>query len=215
MIKISLYFRLDIVNKEQYEKYDKDYKEIKIAIPKNSEELEKDFEYLGLDYKNLSLQDTHIKECAIICEEDPDFSVNITGEINNLIIKASNLGYTTPFNDIKELYGLINKIQPDERDKLLAIFKAEEENIENIKDVLKYTKSLKDYHLDWASLSPEEFAKNEIHSGELYMEDVLPYIDLETLGKDLIENRHARLTDYGVLSKMNEGMEKEEEEEFE
>ena len=201
------YIRLDIVNKKEYEELNKDYKEIKISFPKDSEELEKDFEYLGLDYKNLSLQDTHIKECAIICEEDPDFSVNVTGRLNRLIAKASNQGYTTPFNDMKELYNLVYNIQHDDREKLLAILEAEEEKIINIKDVLKYVKNLDSFYLDWASLSNEEYAKNEIHLGELYMEDVLPYIDLETLGK-------AILTDYGVLCKMDEEITNENEEEF-
>ena len=208
-----MYLRIDIVNKKQFEDYDKDYKEIKISIPKDSEELERDFEYLGLDYKNLDIQDTHIKECAIICEEDPDFSVNITGEINNLIIKANRFGYTTPFNDMRDLYNLINNLKADERDKLLAVLKAEEENIKNIKDILKYTKSLNNYYLDCESFSPEEYAKNEIHLGELYMEDILPYIDLERLGKDLIEDRNAKLTDYGVVCRMDEGMENSQEEE--
>lgn len=211
-----LYIRLDIVNKKQYEEYDKNYKEIKISIPKASEKLEKDFEYLGLDYKNLSIQDTHIKECSIICEEDPDFSINVTGRINRLIARAENQGYTTPFNDMKEFYSLINNIQPEDRDKLLAILEAEEDNITNIKDVLKYVKNLDKFYLDWSSHSPEEYAENEIHLGEIYMEDVLPYIDLKTLGKDLIENANAKLTEYGVLCSMDEGMKKrEEEEEFE
>lgn len=209
------YIRLDIVNKKEYEKYDKHYKEIKVSIPKDSEELEKDFEYLGLDYKYLDIQDTHIKECAVICEEDPDFSVNITGEINNLIIKASKNGYTTPFNDMKKFLELIDNLKQNDRNKLLAIIKAEEDNITNIKDILKYTKNLDKFYLDEDSLSFEEFARNEIHLGELYMEDVLPYIDLETLGKDLVENRNGYLTEYGVLSKMDEGIEQEEEEEFE
>ena len=47
------------------------------------------------------------------------------------------------------------------------------------------------------------------------MEDVIPYIELRTLGKDLINQRNAKLTEYGVLCRMDEGMEKEEEEEFE
>lgn len=210
-----IYIRLDIVNKKEYEELNKDYKEIKISFPKDSEELEKDFEYLGLDYKNLSLQDTHIKECAVICEEDPDFSVNVTGRLNRLIARANDKGYTTPFNEMKELYCLIKTIQSDDRDKLLAILEAEEENITNIKDVLKYVKNLDRFYLDWDSHSYEEYAKNEIHLGELYMEDVLPYIDLETLGKDLIEDANARLTDYGVLCRMDEGMVYEDEEEFE
>lgn len=209
-----IYIRLDIVNKKEYEELNKDYKEIKISFPKDSEELEKDFEYLGLDYKNLSLQDTHIKECAVICEEDPDFSINVTGRLNRLIEKADNKGYTTPFNDMKEFYSLIEHIKPDDRDKLLAILEAEEEHIINMKDVLKYVKKLDDFYLDWASHSPEEYASNEIHLGELYMEDVLPYIDLEKLGRDLIEDSNSKLTQYGVLSRMDEGMEQEDEEEF-
>ena len=210
-----IYIRLDIVNKKEYEKYDKHYKEIKISIPKDSEALEKDFEYLGLDYKYLSLQDTHIKECAVICEEDPDFSVNLTGRLNRLIAKASDNGYTTPFNNMNELYNLINNMNSKDRDKLLSVFEAEEENITNINDVLKYIKKLDKFYLDEDSHSFEEYAKNEIHLGELYMEDVLPYIDLETLGKDLIEDRNAKLTGYGVLCRMDEEMEQEDEEEFE
>lgn len=70
-------------------------------------------------------------------------------------------------------------------------------------------------YLDEDSYSYEEYAENEIHSGELYMEDVLPYIDLETLGKDLIEDKNAKLTDYGVLCRMDEGIEQDEEEEME
>jgi len=46
-----IYIRIDIVNKVQYEESEY-YKEIKILIPKDSEELEEDFEYLGLDYRN-------------------------------------------------------------------------------------------------------------------------------------------------------------------
>ena len=45
-----VYIRLDIVNKEEYETSDI-YREIKILIPRDSEDLERDFEYLGLDYK--------------------------------------------------------------------------------------------------------------------------------------------------------------------
>lgn len=210
-----IYIRLDIVNKKEYEELNKDYKEIKISFPKDAEELKKDFKYLGLDYKNLGLQDTHIKECAVICEEDPDFSVNVTGMLNRLIARADNKGYTTPFNDMKNFYDLINNIQPDDRDKILAILEAEEERINNMKDVLKYVKNLDRYYLDWATHSPEEYASNGIHLGELNMNDVFPYIDLETLGKDLIKDRNARLTEYGVLCIINESIEQENEEEFE
>ena len=47
-----MYLRIDIVNKNQYETSE-NYKEIKILVPNDSIELEKDFKYLGLDYYNL------------------------------------------------------------------------------------------------------------------------------------------------------------------
>lgn len=208
-----VYIRLDIVNKEEFEASD-DYREIKILFPRDSEDLERDFEYLGLDYRNLDIQDSHIKECEIICKNDPAFASDLSDELNLLIDRASNSGYTTPFNDMKVLHELINNIKISDRDKLLAVLKTERERINNIKDVIKYTKKIDEYYLDSDSHSLEEFAENEIHLGELYMEDVIQYIDLKSLGKDLIKQRNGKLTEYGVLGRMDEGMENSEEEEF-
>lgn len=209
-----IYIRIDIVNKEEYETSDI-YREIKILIPRDSEDLERDFEYLGLDYRNIDIQDTHIKECEIICRNDPAFASDLSDELNLLIDRANNSGYTIPFNDMKKLYEVLNDIQTSDRDKLLAVLKTEREQITNIKDLIKFANQIDEYYLDNYSHSPEEYASNEIHLGELHMEDVIPYIDLRTLGKDLINQRNAKLTEYGVLCRMDEGMEKEEEEEFE
>ena len=46
-----VYIRLDIVNKEEYETSDI-YREIKILIPRDSEDLERDFEYCICQVKN-------------------------------------------------------------------------------------------------------------------------------------------------------------------
>lgn len=210
-----VYIRLDIVNKEEYETSEI-YREIKILIPRDSEDLERDFEYLGLDYRNLDIQDTHIKECEIVCKNDPAFASDLSDELNMLIDRASDSGYTTPFNDIRGLYDLLNNIKISDRDKLLAVLKTERERITNIKDAIKFANNIDEYYLDGDSHSPEEFAENEIHLGELYMEDLIPYINLRALGTDLINDRNAKLTDYGVLCRMDEGMENsQEEEEFE
>ena len=104
-----IYIRLDIVNKEEYETSD-DYREIKILFPRDSEDLERDFEYLGLDYRYLEIQDSHIKECEIIYKNDPAFASDLSDELNLLIDRASSSGYTTPFNDMKVLHELINNI---------------------------------------------------------------------------------------------------------
>lgn len=136
-----VYIRLDIVNKDEYEKSEI-YREIKILIPRDSEDLERDFEYLGLDYRNLDIQDTHIKECEIICKDDPAFASSLSDELNLLIDRASDSGYTTPFNDMKEFHKLLNNIETIDRDKLLAILKTERERITNIKDVIKFTRNI-------------------------------------------------------------------------
>lgn len=208
-----IYIRLDIVNKEEYETSD-DYREIKILFPRDSEDLERDFEYLGLDYRYLEIQDSHIKECEIICKNDPAFASELSDELNLLIDRASNSGYTTPFNDMKVLYESLNNIKISDRDKLLAVLKTERERIANIKYLTKFVNKIDEYYLDSDSHSLEEFAENEIHLGELHMEDVLPYIDLKSVGKDLIKQRNGKLTEYGVLGRMDEGMENLEEEEF-
>lgn len=210
-----VYIRLDIVNKEEYETSDI-YREIKILIPRDSKELERDFEYLGLDYRNLEIQDTHIKECEVICKDDPTFASNLSNELNRLIDKASGRGYTTPFNDMKEFCRLVNNIEMTDRDKLLAILKTEKERIINIKCAIKFASNIEEYYLDCDSHSPEDFAEKEILLGELYMEDLIQYIDLRTLGMDLIHQRNAKITEYGVLCCMDEGMENSQgEEEFE
>ena len=81
-----LFIRIDMVNKKQYEESEI-YKEIKIVIPRSSEELEKDFKYLDLEYENYTIQDTHIKECEFIDNKDPAFSASISKAMNDLIAK--------------------------------------------------------------------------------------------------------------------------------
>ena len=95
-----IYIRLDIVNKEEYEASDV-YREIKILIPRDSEDLERDFEYLGLDYRNLEVQDTHIKECEFVCRNDPSFASDLSDEINLLSADANEDGKITPQDYIR------------------------------------------------------------------------------------------------------------------
>ena len=130
-----------MVNKKEYEESEI-YKEIKIIIPRSREELEKDFEYLGLNYNNYTTQDTHIKECIFMDKEDEDFAVDISSYVNDMICKANRSGYTTPFQDIKKFYNIVKNFKEYDKYKILAIMEAEEDNIRNIKDVLKYAKNI-------------------------------------------------------------------------
>jgi len=192
-----IYIRIDIVNKVQYEESEY-YKEIKILIPKDSEELEEDFEYLGLDYRNLNIQDTHIKECEIICKDDPAFSSAISDEINMLIERASESGYTTPFNDMKEFYEILKDFCLEDRDKLLAILEAKREVISNMKDVIKYTTNINCFELIEAH-SNEELGRKLVYNGEIDIEDLMEYADLYRLGEEYSDDKAMIKTKQGYL----------------
>ena len=138
--------KIDMVNKKEYEESEI-YKEIKIIIPRSREELEKDFEYLGLNYNNYTIQDTHIKECIFMDKEDEDFAVDISSYVNDMICKANRSGYTTPFQDIKKFYNIVKNFKEYDKYKILAIMEAEEDNIRNIKDVLKYAQNIECFDL--------------------------------------------------------------------
>jgi hypothetical protein len=215
--KKMLYIRLDMVNKKQYEE-SMMYKNIKIIIPKPLEDLKKDFEYLDLDYENYTIQDTHIKECEFIDKESPAFSADISTAMNKLIARASDSGYTTPFQDMKKFYGIIKNFDYYERDKLLAIMEVKQEQITNIKDAIKFAQNINCFNLTEA-YDNEELARRLIYEGEIDMEDLMDYADLERLGEEYSEDKNMIHTQYGFLNQecdfKEEISQKEEDEEFE
>lgn len=208
-----VYIRLDIVNKEEYEASD-DYREIKILVPRDSEDLERDFEYLGLDYRNLHIQDSHIKECEIICKENPDFATNLTDEMNRLIDRASNSGWTTPFNDMKKFYKIISNFESEDRDKLLAILEAKRDIISNIKDAIKFANNINCFELIEA-YDNEELGRKLVYNGEVDIEDLMEYADLYRLGEEYSDDKNMIRTRQGYLMQEYDLRCREEEEEFE
>lgn len=211
-----LEIKLNIVNKREYAE-NHNYREIIIKLPKSEEELKKDFEYLGVDYNNLSIQDTHIKECVVIDSNDPHFSGAISIELSNIIERANDLGWTTPYQDIKSMYAILTFLNEDERDKLLAVLEFKREQISNMKDAAEYCS-----HLSWYSFfnginTPEEYAEELVKSRELDIDDIISYIDLRQLGMDYIKNesRKNKFTQYGLLFEKESNFINQEEEELE
>lgn len=211
-----LFIRIDMVNKKQYEESEI-YKEIKIVIPRSSEELEKDFKYLDLEYENHTIQDTHIKECEFIDNKDPAFSASISKAMNDLIARANDSGYTTPFQDMKKFYSIIKKLDSYERDKLLAVMEVKSEQINNIKDAIKYAQNINCFNLTEA-YDNEELARKLIYNGEIDIEDLMEYADLDRLGEEYSEDKNMTRTEYGYLNQecdLKEYILQEKEEEFE
>lgn len=208
--------KIDMVNKKEYEESEI-YKEIKIIIPRSREELEKDFEYLGLNYNNYTIQDTHIKECVFMNKEDEDFAVNISRYINNIIRKADKLGYITPFQDIKKFYNRVKEFNEYQKYKILAIMEAKEDNIRNIKDVLKYAQNIDCFELTEA-YDNQELGRRLVYEGEIDIEDLMEYADMEQLGKEYAEDKNMVNTQYGYLKQerdLIDYIEQDNEEEFE
>lgn len=112
--------KLNIVNNNEYEEKE-DYREIVVRIPNETEKLERDFKYLGLDYNNLSTQDNHVLECEVFETLNPQFASTMSIEISNIIARADEYGYTTPFQDIKSMFNIIKSLNDEDRDKLLAV----------------------------------------------------------------------------------------------
>lgn len=208
--------RIDMVNKKQYEESET-YKEIKIIIPRTSEELKKDFEYLDLDYENYTIQDTHIKECVFMDRDDEDFAVNISSYVNNIICKASKLGYTSPFPDIKNFFNMVRKFDKYEKDKILAILEVKEDEISNIKEIIKYAQNINCFNLTEA-YDEQELGRRLVYEGEIDVEDLMEYSDMKRLGKEYAREKNMTHTQYGYLQQekdLTNFIEKDNEEEFE
>ncbi len=208
--------RIDMVNKKQYEESEI-YKEIKIIIPRTSEELKKDFEYLDLDYENYTIQDTHIKECVFMDRDDEDFAVNISSYVNNIICKASKLGYTSPFPDIKNFFNMVRKFDKYEKDKILAILEVKEDEISNIKEIIKYAQNINCFNLTEA-YDEQELGRRLVYEGEIDVEDLMEYSDMKRLGKEYAREKNMTHTQYGYLQQekdLTNFIEKDNEEEFE
>lgn len=213
---MSLKMKLDIVNKHEYEE-NEDYREVIIKIPKETEKLERDFKYLGLDYNNLSIQDTHILECEVIDTEDPQFSSEISTHISNIIARANKLGLTSPYQDIKAIFKIINNLNIEDRDKLLAILETRKEDISNIKDVIKFANNIDCFELIVAD-DEEELARRLIYNGDIDIEDLMDYADLDRLGQEYADDKNMKKTAQGYLKQecdLKNEIGKEEEEEFE
>lgn len=189
--------KLDIVNKKEYEESDT-YKEIKIVFPRDIEDLRKDFKYLDLDYDNYTIQDTHILECEFKDNSQSEFAADISNVVNKVIESAGDNGYTTPFQDLKRLHEVLNNLNPNDRNKLLAILEVDEDIIQNIKDVIKYAENTKYFELI-NTYSYSGLAKKLVNDGDIKKDDLLEYIDLDKLGRDYSECRRMTKTEYGFL----------------
>lgn len=195
---MSLKMKLNLVNKHEYEE-NEDYREIIVKIPKETEKLERDFRYLGLDYNNLSIQDTHVLDCEVIDTSDSQFSATMSTEISNIITRANEDGYTTPFQDIKSMFAIIKSLDDEDRDKLLAVLEMKKEQICNMKDAVKYGNNLGCFEYYNNINTHEEYAQKLISENEVSLDDVVDYINMEEMGEAYINGNEGIFTEQGLI----------------
>lgn len=210
-----LEIKLNVVNKREYEE-NHNYREVIIRLPKPEEELKKDFEYLGLDYKNLSIQDSHVLDCVVIDSNDPHFSGVISTELSNIIDRAKDSGWTTPYQDIKSMYAILTFLGEEERNKLLAVLEFKREEISNMKDAVKFGNNLNWFTFFNNINTPEAYAEELIRARELTVDEIIDYIDLQQIGDNCMKGENAKFTEQGlILEKDLVFRNYQEEEEFE
>lgn len=199
---MSLQLKLNIVNKHEYEE-NEDYREIIIRIPKEQEKIEKDFEYLGLDYNNLSIQDTNILNCEIIDTEDTHFSAVMTTEVSNIIARANESGWTTPYQDVKNMFEIIKVLNCEDREKLLAVLELKREQITNMQDVVKYGNNLACFELHSDVYTYEDYAEKLIYNGDVCLNDIIDFIDTKQMGEAYVNGNEGMFTNQGLILENN------------
>lgn len=215
---MSFKMKLNLVNKHKYEE-DEDYREIIIKIPKEQEKLEKDFEYLGIDYNNLSIQDTNVLECEVIDTEDLRFSSVMTTELSNIIARANEAGWTTPYEDIKSMFEIIKVLNSEDREKLLAVLELKKGQICNMQDAIKYGTNLNCFEFHRDVYTYEDYAEKLIYDESICLNDIIDFIDTKRMGKVYVNSNEGMFTDQGLIFENNSLDRKiktqENEEEFE
>lgn len=192
--------KLNVVNKKDYEEKH-NYREVVIKLPKTDSELRKDFEYLGLDYDNLSIQDTHIKSCKFIDKEKvhDSFCRIANVEIQSIINKGFESGYTAPYQDVKKLYKQFADMRMDERDKAVSLIKLKSSGINCIKDIFNKLERIEDFTYYIGIETGEEYLMKRIQNNDISIKDIIQYIDLGEVGEALLEDEEHIFTESGLI----------------
>ena len=212
-------FEIEVVNKKEYEESG-NYSSITLYVPLDLERAKEKFKNIGLNYNNLSINDTHIVKCKLLNFYNPYLANKFNELINNEIEKCSNeYGYTAPIQEIEKLGEQIGKFNNSMMTKFLSLVEIKQNDIMRINDLIKIADNLKRYELIPDIQNYEQLGKylvNETgHFDSNYtLED---YIDYEKLAKDYTKKGYTYdgdFTEFGYLIK-NENLENENENEEE
>ena len=133
-------------------------------------------------------------------------------KLSNIIDRASSSGWTTPYQDIKSMYAILTFLNENERDKFLAVLEFKREQISNMADAVKFGNNLDCFNYYPNVQTTTDYSINLIQNGEFKITDeLIKYLDLESMGTDLLVWVEHKFTDWGLIVQEKDVMKKLEE----
>lgn len=217
--------QIEVANRKLFEESSYNNR-ITLCLPIETERLKQKFELIGLNFDNLSKDDTHITFCRLVNYKNEKLSNAFDFVIEKLIDKIPNkYENMISFQEVESLYNEIKNYDNISMSKLVAILEANENNITNFEQIVEYAKNTKQYEVIPDIKNYEDMGRylvNETgHFDDVcHLED---YINYEKLAKDYTQKGYTYNGDFtssGFLIKKEEfeieiNKPKEEEEEFE
>lgn len=201
-VRLTIY---NNINKEEI-------KSIRIKLPKQEQELKKDFAELNLNYENLKENETRIKDIRIFVDDEKEAkntrtmmdneTISIIGLLlDEIIKKADTNGINTSYNKLEEIYKLLESKTKPELVKIEMMLELEMDNINNLQEAIGIIKRDNEYNYYPHVTGKDDFAKMKIE--EEYPNDLwlINYLDLYKLGRDITNNANYKYTVQGLIEK--------------
>lgn len=190
-----LKFELTILNNVNEE----ETRGIIIEIPKQKQELEKDFTYLNLNYEELKENQTKVEEVKV--KLDNEYMYELGRRLDCIIERANIDGINTSYSKIKEVYKLLENKTEEELKKIEKIIDYEIDSICNIDDAISFIKKEHEYKFYPNILEPADFAREKIEKEFPNALWLIDYLDLCKLGFEITDSPNYMFTDKGLLVK--------------
>ena len=197
-----------------------------ICLPADQERIKEKLEQIGLDYENLSNEDTYITFCKLLNFDNEELSDGFDFLIEKMLEKlVQEQGKTTSLQEIELLCNELEKFDNIRMNKFIAIIEAKENEITNFNEIIGYAKNTEKYEVIYDVKNFEDLGKYLVNeTGNFDDVSLLSnYINYEKLAEDYTREGctyNGDFTHYGYLIKKEEfeivnKKENEEEEEME
>lgn len=201
--------KIEVSNRKKFKKSVYDNR-VTICFPIEKERLKEKIKLVGLDFENLSKDDTHITFCGLVNFRNEELSDSFNFIIEKLIYKiVYNYEKNISLQEVEELYNEVKNYDNTRMSKLVAILEVNQNDITGFKQIVEYAKNTKQYEVIPDIKNYEDMGRylvNETgHFDDVsHLED---YINYEQLAKDYTQKGYTYNGDFtrvGFLIKKEE-----------